>query len=138
MKRKYLLIVLFLILAMFLSGCGIVTPDTNEAKVKEAISEYFLAVNGQNWSKAKSCCVYGSDRYYATCVMEQYVNSLAPYGVTIACIFKISDVSIYGSYAQAYINLTIYVSVGSISDSEVGSGYYYLQKVGNSWKIYAP
>ncbi len=138
MKRKYFLVVLFLILAIFLSGCGIVTPDIDEAKIKSVIHEYFLAINDQNWSKAKSCCVYGSNRYYATCVMEQYVNSLAPYGVTITCIFKISDVSIYGSYAQAYINLTIYVSVGSISDSEVGVSYYYLQKVGNNWKIYAP
>jgi len=36
-KKKYFLIILFLILAMFLSGCGggIVTPVTDEAKGKE-------------------------------------------------------------------------------------------------------
>ena len=138
MKRKYILVVLFLILAIFLIGCsgGIVTPATDEAKIKSVISEYFLAINDQNWSKAKNCCVNGSDRYYATCVLEQYVSSLAQYGVTITCIFSIVDVSIYGDNAQAYINLTLYVSFGGVSDSETGSGYYYLQKIGNSWKLY--
>jgi len=39
MKRKYLLLVLFLILAIFLSGCsGVVTPDTYEYKVEYKIS----------------------------------------------------------------------------------------------------
>jgi len=56
MKRKYFLVVLFLLLAIFLIGCsgGIVTPATDEAKIKSVISEYFLAINDQNWSKAKN------------------------------------------------------------------------------------
>ena len=101
MKRKYFLVVLFLILAIFLSGCGgVVTPATDEAKVKSVINEYFLAINDQNWSNAKSYCVYGSDRYYATCVLEDYINSLYQYGVvTLTCIVSISNVSIYGNYA---------------------------------------
>jgi uncharacterized protein YceK len=80
-KRKYFLVVLFLTLAIFLSGCGgIVTPATDEAKIKSVIYDYFLAINDQNWSKAKNCCIYESDRYYATCVMEDAVNALAQYG----------------------------------------------------------
>ena len=143
MKRKNILLLSILILAIFLTGCstgGVVTPATDEAKVKSVIQDYFLAINDQNWSKAKNCCVYGSDRYYATCVLEDAVNALYQYTstVTITCFVTISNVTITGSYASAYINLTMYASAGGYSDSDSASGYYYLQKVGNSWKIYAP
>ena len=143
MKRKNILLLSILILAIFLTGCstrGVVTPATDEAKVKSVIQGYFLAINDQNWSKAKNCCIYGSDRYYATCVLEDGINALYQYAstVTITCFVTISNVTITGSYASAYINLTMYASAGGYSDSDSASGYYYLQKVGNSWKIYAP
>lgn len=44
MRRKYFLVILLLILAIFLNGCGgLVTPDTDEAKIKEVIQNYALA-----------------------------------------------------------------------------------------------
>lgn len=141
MKRKYLFLIVFMILAVFLSGCnGVITPATDEAKVKSVIHEYFLAINDQNWSKAKSCCVYGSDRYYATCVLEDAINALyQSYGsVTITIFVTISDVSVSGSYATAYGNGTMVIIAGYYSESGSASATYYLQKVGNSWKIYAP
>ena len=141
MKKKYFLIILFLIFAIFLSGCaggGIVTPATDKAKIKSVINEYFLALNDQNWSKAKSYCVYGSDRYYATCVLEDAINALyQSYGsVTITIFVTISDVSVNGSYASAYINVTVLITAGYYYDTYIDSGYLYLQKVGNSWKLY--
>ncbi len=140
MKRKYFLVVLFLILAMFLSGCGIVTPDIDEAKIKSVIHEYFLAINDQNWSKAKSYCVYGSDRYYATCVLEDAIDALyQSYGnVSITIFITISNVSVSGSYASAYGTGTMVIIAGYYSESGSASATYYLQKIGNSWKIYAP
>ena len=142
MKRKYFLLILVLVLAIFLSGCIPTSPGTtseDETNVKSVIYEYFLAIGYQNWSKAKSYCVYGSDRYYATAAMEQFANDLAQYGGgTISCIVDISSVSITGNYAQAYISLDIIFSYGGYYDSESGSAYYYLQKVGNDWKIYGP
>ena len=145
MKRKYFLLILVLVLAIFLSGCsgGIpTTPGTtseDETSVKSVIYEYFLAISYQNWSKAKSYCIYGSDRYYATASMEQFANDLAQYGGgTISCIVDISNVSISGNYSQAHINLDIIYSFGGYYNTESGSSYYYLQKVGNDWKIYGP
>ena len=141
MKRKSLFLIVFMILAVFLSGCnGVITPATDEAKVKSVIHEYFLAINDQNWSKAKSCCVYGSDRYYATCVLEDAINALyQSYGsVTITIFVTISDVSVSGSYATAYGNGTMVIIAGYYSESGSASATYYLQKIGNSWKIYAP
>ena len=97
MKRKGILLLSILIIAIFLTGCstgGVVTPATDEAKVKNAIQDYFLAINDQNWSKAKNYCVYGSDRYFATCVLEDAVNILYQYAttVTITCFVNISNV----------------------------------------------
>ena len=142
MKRKSILLLSILILAIFLTGCtgGVVTPATDEAKIKSVIQDYFLAINDQNWSKAKNCCVYGSDRYYATCVLEDAVNALYQYTstVTITCFVTISNVTINGSYASAYGSGTMVITAGYYYDSGSASATYYLQKVGNSWKIYAP
>ena len=143
MKRKGILLLSILILVIFLTGCstgGIVTPATDEAKVKGVLQEYFLAINDQNWSKAKNCCVYGSDRYYATCVLEDAVNTLYQYAttVTITCFVNISNVSVNGSYASAYLSGSMVITADYYSESGSATGYYYLQKVGNSWKIYAP
>jgi len=142
MKRKYFLVVLFLVLAIFLSGCGsgIVTPATDEAKVKSVINEYFLALSNQNWSKAKNCCVYGSDRYYATCQGENLINTLYEYCniVTINIYADILSVSIYGNYSEAYLYLSALITACGDYDSDNSYGYYYLQKIGNSWKIYGP
>ena len=142
MKKKYYFVILFLALAIFLSGCaggGIVTPATDEAKVKSVIQEYFLARNDKDWSKAKSYCVYESDQYYTTCGFEDAVNALEQYYgiVTTTSFVYIYNVSIAGNYADAYLEITIFITAGVYNDSGVTTGYYYLQKVGNTWKIYS-
>ena len=82
----------------------------------------------------------GSDRYYATCVLEDTINTLYQYAstVTITIFVNISNVSVSGSYASAYINGSGIITADYYSESESATGYYYLQKIGNSWKIYAP
>jgi hypothetical protein len=139
MKRKCLLILTILVLAIFLSGCagGIVTPSTDEAKIKSVINEYFLALNDQNWSKAKSYCVYGSDIYYNTCEIEDLVNNLYLYCnlITINVYADIQNVSIDGNYSQVYCYGSIIVSACGYYDSDSGYYYYDLQKIGNTWKI---
>ena len=140
MKRKGFLLLSILILVIFLTGCtgGVVTPATDEAKVKSVIQDYYLAINDQNWSKVKSYCIYGSEQYYKVSVMEDAVNTLQQYygTVTITCFANISNVSVNGNYASAYINVTVVITAGYNYDSESDSGYLYLQKVGNSWKLY--
>jgi len=51
---------------------------------------------------------------------------------------NISNVSVNGSYASAYLSGSMIITADYYSESESASGYYYLQKVGNSWKIYSP
>ena len=141
MKRKYFLVVLFLILAMFLSGCaggGIVTPATDEAKIKIVINEYYLALNDQNWSKAKGYCVYGSDIYYAVCQTEALVNNLYLYCniITINAVIDIQSVSINGNYAtvSGYTNYLLTGCGYFEADDKISN--FNLQKIGNNWKIY--
>ena len=141
MKRKYFFVIFFLVLAIFLSGCsggGIVTPATDEAKVKNVINEYFLAISDKNWSKAKSCCVYGSVRYYKTCDFEEAINTQFTSNVTITCYVTISNVSVNGNYASAYFDVTTNITDGSYYNSDSLSRNYNLQKVGESWKITGP
>lgn len=140
MKRKCTSILILLILAIFLTGCtgGVVTPLTDEQKIKNVIQEYYLALNDQNWSKAKSYCIYESDKYYKTCVIEDVINTLYLYCniVTINTYVSISDVSIYGNYSDAYCYVYVTISACGYFESDSGYGYLYLQKVGNSWKLY--
>jgi len=139
MKRKCLLKLTFLVLAIILSGCagGIVTPATDEAKIESVINEYHLALNDQNWSKAKNYCVYGSDTYYDTCDIEDLVNTLHLYCnlITINVYADIQNVSIDGNYSQVYCYGNIIVTACGYYDSDSGYYYYYLQKIGNTWKI---
>ncbi|MBU4361942.1 hypothetical protein KJ813_04690 [bacterium] len=141
MKRKYFFVGLVLILVMFLVGCGssgIVTPANDEAKIKSVINEYYLALNDQNWSKAKGYCIYGSDIYYAICQMEDLANTIHTYcnTITINAVVKIYDVSISGNYSQAYCYYTYLITYCGYYENDNKYIYYDLQKVGNSWKLY--
>jgi len=141
MKRKYFFVVLFLILAIFLSGCSGgsgVTPATDGAKIRSVINEYFLALNDQNWSKAKSYCVYGSDRYYAVCQAEDLANTAYLYcnQVTVNAVVNIIDVSISGSYSQVYSYVSYLITYCGYYEADEGYSYLNLQKIGNSWKLY--
>ena len=137
MRRKILLSVLIVFLILALVGCG-TTPATDEIKVKNVIQEYFLAINDQNWNKAKSYCIYGSDIYYATCVLEDGINALYQYASTviIICSIDISNIFISGNYASAYCSGSIMIIADGYHESDSSSGYLHLQKVGNNWKIY--
>ena len=141
MRIKYFLLILFLVLGVVLSGCGsVITPATDEAKIKSVINEYFLAINDQDFGKAKGYCVYGSDRYYATCQFEDGINTLYVYcdTVTINCYADILSVSVYGDYSEAYCYFSGLITACGYYDSDSKYGYYYLQKIGGSWKMYAP
>jgi len=64
-------------------------------------------------------------------MVQQYYGTL-----TITCFANVSDVSVNGNYASAYSDVNIIVTAGYYYDAASDSGYLYLQKVGNSWKIY--
>ncbi len=127
MRKVYFLAILFLILAIFLSSCGGITPDTNEAKVKGVIQNYGIALNNENWNKAKSYCVYNSNAYFMVEVYEFYVD-YSNVGSWTFKIDKIKNIEVNGDYAQADIHIVS--TVGSWNED------IYLEKVSSVWKIY--
>ena len=77
MKRKLFLVVLFLILAIFLSGCsggGIVTPGADEVGgdfyvCENLLKGFYTALSNQNFALALSYCKSGGATF-------KYVNNL--------------------------------------------------------------
>ena len=142
MKRKCLLILTILVLAIIISGCagGIVTPDTDEAKVRSVIQEYYLALNDQNWSKAKSYCINGSIPYNEVIQWENIVNTHSYCGdVVIKISPTIIDVYINGNVdicIPCYIK-DLSTACGKYIGIDVDQPFLYLhlQKVGNIWKL---
>jgi hypothetical protein len=72
--------------------------------------------------------------------METIANNLYLYCdiVTINIYADILSVSIYGNYSEAYLYLTGLITACGYYESDSGYGYYYLEKIGNNWKIYGP
>jgi len=128
MRRIYFLVILLLILAIFLSSCGgLLTPDMEWVTVKGVVQNYALALNSQDWDKAKDYCIYNSDAYFMVETYEFYINF---HNIEIFTfeIDEIKDIEVEGSYARAYIHTV--ATIGSWSE------YIGLQKVDDDWKIY--
>ncbi|MBA7585866.1 hypothetical protein ES708_27856 [subsurface metagenome] len=139
MRSKILMVALVMVLVLALVGCGgVVTPATDEAKVKSVIQDWSLAINAQNWNKALNYCVHGSDAYYGVCQLRDAVDSLNQYCsvVTINVLVTNMQVSIYGSYANVSCYVGIVISYCGYIESDSLYGNLTLQKIGNSWKLY--
>lgn len=134
MKKKYFFVILFLVIAIFLSGCsggGIITPANDEVAIKSVIQQFALALNDQNWSEAKSYCVYGSDSYYNVGVKEDLVQVLYQYCnvVSLTYYVDIINVNVNGNYADAYINVqSVITSCGYAENYNINQTAY-LQKL---------
>ena len=135
MKKLTILLVVIVLIAGLLAGCGVLTEET---KIENIIDEYFIAVSEQEWERAKNCCIYGSNVYYETCDLEEYIDDLYSYFSFVDISFNVDifDINIIGDFASAYIDGSITI----IKDDQFiigdASGYFYLQKVSDNWKIY--
>ncbi|MBA7515725.1 hypothetical protein ES705_07768 [subsurface metagenome] len=138
MKKLYFLAILFLILAMFLTGCG-VTPETEESKINSVIQEYFLALSNQDWDRARNYCVIGSDFYFATVQLQNDIEGLLNTAkVSLYFIIEILDTVIICDYAKVTLDGTMIIIVDGIPDEYPIYGQTCsLQKIGNNWKMYS-
>ena len=142
MKRKYFL-ALFLLLALFLAGCGgVTTPVSDETQIRNVVQNYCSAISDQDWDRAKSYCVYGSQVYFDTCALEEQVNNLYQYAFTVTITYSvtISNVEINGDYAEVSLSGgTLIITMDDYSQrQDIPGGTFYLQKIDNSWKICDP
>jgi len=131
---------LALILAIFLSGCGssgIVTPATDEAKVKSVIQDYWFALSNRQYELAKTYCILNGI-YYLN--VEEYQD--IPYVESSTWTFKpyFNYIEITGNNAKANINLTSTVTVcfGDTCSDESETIYnwsMHLTKISGAWKL---
>ena len=144
MKRKYFLLDLFLILIMFLVGCsGIGLPDievpvTDEEKIENVINDYFLALNEQDWEKAKSLCVVDSIWYDFVSNFEMFVNEnindtfILEYSLSISRIYITGCTCNIGIvFGEFFISLT---KNGELQRFEEW-GIIALYKSDNDWQL---
>jgi len=144
MNKKLFYVSVFLVLALFLSGCSSNLPtipgtSTEETKIKTVVNEYYLALSNMDWNKAKGYCIPGSEPYYAISQVEALINNYSIYCNVIAfnALISIQDVSINGNYSMVTGYVTaLATACGYVIYNSEGYSYIYLQKVGNTWKIY--
>ena len=140
MKRKYFLIILFLILAIFLTGCGLynlnnfVMPDdleflalVDELDTPEKIGEYML----ENFTLVAHV-IYAPDPYTLWKIKEGDCNDFATFGMFIAnwhgyetYLIKIFFEGTFGKHAIA-----VYVEDDGLSFTDKrhylnNGGYYF-------------
>ena len=136
MKRKYFLLVLVLVLSMFLSGCVIVAPDTDEVGGDFYICENLLrglytALSNRNFTQALSYCKSGGLTF-------EYVNNLwnfAQEHPTFYVTYQVYDV-----YDFSYLggNLELYYNYSWTTNT---TSYLYgrrmlFEKVNGEWKMF--
>lgn len=129
---------LFLILAIFLSGCGgIVTPDTSEAQIEGTVNDYWLALSNRQYELAKSYCILNGEFYY---LAEQYQDMPYIGSSTIRFIPYFNWIEVTGNNAKANINLTIIATVCFADVCSTGSETLYnypiyLARISGDWKL---
>jgi hypothetical protein len=137
MKRKILLVVLFLILAIFLSGCGSSGIVTDEVKVKNVIQDYWFALSNRQYELAKTYCILNGI-YYLNVEEYQDISYVGSSTWTFEPYFNYIEIT--GNNAKANINLTSTVTVcfGDICSDESETIYnwsMHLTKISGAWKL---
>ena len=135
MKRKYFFVILFLVLAIFLSGCaggGIVTPDTNGVVCENLLRGLYTALSNRSFAQALSYCKSGGLTF-------EYVNDLwnfAQEHPTFYVTYQVHDV-----YDLSYLggNLELYYNYSWTTP--VSTSYFYgrrmvFEKINGEWKMF--
>jgi len=143
-RNKIVLTILILsMIVLIFSGCGGTVSE--ETKVENVITNFFQALSDEDWNKARSYCVYDSLEYNSvTEIEEQWNNNFGVSGVEIDLDFVINNIDpiiVTDNYAQAHVYYTatlllLYVGEPYLEELFDGDWWFYLQKVGNNWKLY--
>ena len=133
---------LLLVVVTVFAGCGGTVSE--ETKIENVITKFFQALSDEDWDKARSYCVYDSLEYnYVTEIEEQWNNDFGESGVEIDLDFVIDNIDpiiVTGNYAQAHVYYYVswFLNGQPYEEEEpfLADWWFYLQKVGNNWKLY--
>jgi hypothetical protein len=138
--KPIIFILLSVLIAVF-AGCAGTALSPDEIKITNAIYGFFQAISDQDWDGARSYCVYESTAYNDVNDIEElwYSNSEETEEIDIEFIVEdIDAIIITGEYAEAYVcvNARILYNGEIVEDSPGEILFVYLQKIGDSWKLY--
>ena len=149
MKNIYHCFVILIMIFSFvflLIGCsGIGLPDTDanltdEEKIENVINDFFLALNEQDWEKAKSLCVTDSIWYDFVSDFERAVNENIDDTYILEYSLSISRIYITGCpynidivFGEFFISLTVN---GELQGFEEW-GIITLVKSDNDWQLFS-
>jgi spore coat protein CotH len=142
MKRKYFLVVLFLILAIFLSGCsggGIVTPSiSEETQIMDLINKFTIAICNFNWDLARSYCYPDSSAYLMVGQTESLVAAMPQINDVILWLTPtIYSTDITDNEAEVRVSFCMrmwYQEEYASEDSEIATMIFI--KSGGEWYFY--
>ena len=143
-SAKSLKLIIFILLSVLIAvftGCAGTALSPDEIKITDAIYGYFQAISDQDWDGARNYCIYESTAYNDVNEIKElwYPDSGEIEEIDVDFIVEdIDTIIITGEYAeaQAYIK-GILLYNGVIVEEYPGEILVvYLQKIGDSWKLY--
>ena len=129
------------VLITVFAGCAGTALSPDEIKITNTIYGYFQAISDQDWDGARSYCVYESTAYNNVNDIKElwYPDSEESEGIDIDFIVEdIDTIIITDEYAEApvYINGILLYNGVVIEENPGEILFVYLQKIGDSWKLY--
>lgn len=138
MKRKYFLVFLFLILAIFLSGCGgVVTPDTDEVGgdfyvCENLIRGLYTALSNRNFAQALSYCKSSGLTFKYVNDLWNFAQEHPTFYVTYQ-VYDVYDFSYLGGNLELYYN---YSWTTPVSTSYLYGRRMVFEKINGEWKMF--
>ena len=140
---KVIIFIFLPVLIAVFSGCaGTAHLSPDEIIITNAIYGFFQAISAQDWDSVRSYCVYESIVYNDVYDIEElwYSNSEEADEIDIEFIVEDIDTIIITTdeYAEAFVsvNARIIYNGDIVVDSPGETLSVYLQKIGDSWKLY--
>lgn len=134
MKRKNILLLSILILAIFLTGCstgGIVTPDTNGVICENLLRGFYTALSNRNFTQALSYCKSGGLTFGYVNDLWSFAQEHPTFPVTYQ-VLDVYDFSYLGGDFELYYN---YSWTTPVSTSYFFGHRLVFEKVNGEWKM---
>ena len=139
MKKKYYLVILFLVLVMFLSGCsggGIVTPDIDEIGGDAYLCEnlfkgFYTALSNENFTQALSYCKNGGATFKLVNSRWDLVQEYPTFYITYQ-VNDVYDFSYLGGNLELYYD---YSWTTPVSTSYLYGRRMVFEEINGEWKM---
>jgi len=137
MRKVCFLVILFLILAIFLSGCGVVTPDPNEVGADFYVCEnllkgFYTALSNRNFTQALSYCKLGGLTFEYVNNLWNFAQEHPTFYVTYQ-VYDVYDFSYLGGNLELYYN---YSWTTPVSTSYLYGRRMVFEKINGQWKMF--